>query len=306
MKPPRGYHLDPPTPVLVALGEPGLEDRLGPARDHVQKPGRTTAVAHGGQVDHDGDVPVAPPGVAPHVLINAEDLHTIEAVRVAGDGLLSPSQDCVVGGVPGDPQGGCYPGDRHALQGKGTQPPLDRRVGQPGPGLSQGRGVLSPHPAAVGAGEAPQAYHQLRGSPPHRYVGQVPGHRPTGYSLGAAGLAERILKPDRHAALHNGSRRGQELAHRGQSQGVQTQEGRQIRVGEGSLRHVEVSQVACVAAPIIGGPRPLPTATTHPPHLCTSIGSSYHTLKHEEPDYRLEVYTPRDDSSRKALTLLSA
>ena len=61
-----GHHLDPPTPVLVALGEPGLEDLLGPARDHVQKPGRTTAVAHGGQVDHDGDVPVAPPGVAPH------------------------------------------------------------------------------------------------------------------------------------------------------------------------------------------------------------------------------------------------
>ena len=24
-------------------------------------------------------------------------------------------------------------------------------------------------------------------------------------------------------------------------------------------------------------------ATTHPPHLCTSIGSSYNTLKHEEP-----------------------
>ena len=61
-----GYHLDPPTPVLVALGEPGLEDLLGPARDHVQKPGRTTAVAYGGQVDDDGDIAVAPPGVAPH------------------------------------------------------------------------------------------------------------------------------------------------------------------------------------------------------------------------------------------------
>ena len=66
MKPPRGYHLDPPTPGLVALGEPGLEDLLGPAWDHVHKPGRTTAVAYGGQVDHDGDVPVAPPGEAPH------------------------------------------------------------------------------------------------------------------------------------------------------------------------------------------------------------------------------------------------
>ena len=46
------------------------------------KPGRTTAVAHGGQVDDDGDIAVAPPGVAPYVLIDAEDLHTIEAVRI--------------------------------------------------------------------------------------------------------------------------------------------------------------------------------------------------------------------------------
>ena len=70
----------------------------------------------------------------------------------------------------------------------------------------------------------------------------------------------------------------------GHLKGIQPQEGRQIRAGEGSLRHVEVSQVACVAAPIIRGPRPLPGVTTHPPHLYTSIGSSYHTLKHEEPD----------------------
>ena len=82
MKPPRGYHLDPPTPFLVVLGEPGLEDLLGPAWDHVQQTRRTTAVAYGGQVDHDGDVPVAPPGVAPHVLVDAEDLHAIEAVGI--------------------------------------------------------------------------------------------------------------------------------------------------------------------------------------------------------------------------------
>ena len=111
--------------------------------------------------------------------------------------------------------------------------PLDRRVGQPRPGLSQGGGVLSPHPAAVCAGEAPQAYHQLRGSPPHRHVGQAPGHRPTGYSLSAAGLAEGVLKPDRHAALDHRALGCEVLAHRGQSQGVQAQEGRQIRVGEG-------------------------------------------------------------------------
>ena len=75
------------------------------------------------------------------------------------------------------PQGGCYPGDGHGLQGKGPQPPLHRRAGQPRPGLSQGRGVLPPHPAAAGAGEAPHAYHQLRGPPPHRHMGQTSGQR---------------------------------------------------------------------------------------------------------------------------------
>ena len=29
------HHLNPPTPVLVALGEPGLEDLLGTTRGHV-------------------------------------------------------------------------------------------------------------------------------------------------------------------------------------------------------------------------------------------------------------------------------
>ena len=120
---------------------------------------------------------------------------------------------------------------------------------------------------------------------PTSCVGQVPGHRPTGYSLGAAGSAEGVLEPDRHTALDHRALGCEVLAHRGQSQGIQAQEGRQTRTGEGSLRHVEVSQVACVAAPIIEGPRPLPSVTTHPPHLYTSIGFTYHTLKREEPLY---------------------
>ena len=138
------------------------------------------------------------------------------------------------------PQGGCYPGDGHGLQGKGPQSPLHRRAGQPRPRLSQDRGVLPPHPAAVGAGEAPQAYHQLREPPPHRHVGQTaivlappvelasahrhvgqaPGHRPPSLPLNPAGSAERVLKPDRHAALDHRALRREVLAHSGQSQGA--------------------------------------------------------------------------------------
>ena len=118
------------------------------------------------------------------------------------------------------PQGGRYPGDGHGLKAQGPQPPLHRRVGQPRPGLSQAARVLPPHPAAAGAGEAPHAYHQLRGSPPHRHVGQAPGHRPTGYSLGAAGSAERVLEPDRHTALDHRTLGCEVLAHRSQPQGA--------------------------------------------------------------------------------------
>ena len=187
------------------------------------------------------------------------------------------------GGVPGHSQSGCYPGDRHGLTAQGTQPPLHRRAGQPHSGLSQGGGLLPPHPAAVGTGEAPPTHHQLR-PPPHRHVNQTPGHRPTSLPLGPAGSTEGVLEPDRHTALDHRALNCEVLAHRGQSQDLQAQEDRQIRTGEGSLRHVEVSRDGCVATPIIEGPRPLPTATTHPPPTPnTSISLTYYTLKHEEP-----------------------
>ena len=61
-----GHHLDPLAPGLAPSGEPGLEGLLGPAQDHIQQPGRATAIAYGSQVDDHGDVTVASPGVAPH------------------------------------------------------------------------------------------------------------------------------------------------------------------------------------------------------------------------------------------------
>ena len=118
------------------------------------------------------------------------------------------------------PQGGRYPGDGHGLKAQGPQPPLHRRVGQPRPGLSQAARVLPPHPAAAGAGEAPHAYHQLRGPPPHRHVGQTPGHCPTSLPLGAAGVAEGVLEPDRHTALDHRTLGCEVLAHRSQPQGA--------------------------------------------------------------------------------------
>ena len=172
MKPPRGYHLNPPTPVLVALGEPGLEDLLGPARDHVQQPGRTTAVAYGGQVNDHGDIPVAPPGVAPHMLIDPEDLYTVEAVRGAGDGLLGSGQYCVVGGVPGVPPGRLLPGRRTWPPGQGPAVPTPPPSGSAAPWAQPGRSCPVSTPG--GSGCRPSAARV----PPAAWASTPPAHGP--------------------------------------------------------------------------------------------------------------------------------
>ena len=52
----------------VRLGsQPGFEDLLGSARDHVQEPGGTAAIVDGHHIQDNGDVPVPIRGVAPHV-----------------------------------------------------------------------------------------------------------------------------------------------------------------------------------------------------------------------------------------------
>jgi len=63
-------------------GQPGFEDLLGAARDHIQQPGGTTAIMDGRQVQDDGDEFVAVGGVAPHVFIHANDAHAFKPGRV--------------------------------------------------------------------------------------------------------------------------------------------------------------------------------------------------------------------------------
>ena len=57
--------LDTLTPRVGLGGQPGFEDLFGAARDHVQEPGGTAAVADGRQVQDDGDIFVSVGGVAP-------------------------------------------------------------------------------------------------------------------------------------------------------------------------------------------------------------------------------------------------
>lgn len=70
--------LDTLTPRVGAGGQPGFEDLLGAAWDHVQEPAGAAAFADGRQVQDDGDVFVSVGGVAPHVFINTDDTHAVE------------------------------------------------------------------------------------------------------------------------------------------------------------------------------------------------------------------------------------
>ena len=87
------------------------------------------AIADRGEVDDHGDVLVATPGVAPDVLIDANDLHALEPRGVVDQQPLAFGQDRVVGGVPRHRETLVDPGHRQVLHDQRFQGPP-----QPGPG----------------------------------------------------------------------------------------------------------------------------------------------------------------------------
>jgi hypothetical protein len=64
-----------------------------------------------GEVDDDRDVLVTTAGVAPDVLIDADDPDAVEPCRVVDQDPLALGEDCVVGGVPRDAETFGDPGD---------------------------------------------------------------------------------------------------------------------------------------------------------------------------------------------------
>ena len=69
-------------PRIGLGGQPGFEDLLGAARDHVQESGGATAISDGRQVQDDGDEFVAVGGVSSHVFIHPDDAHAFIPGRV--------------------------------------------------------------------------------------------------------------------------------------------------------------------------------------------------------------------------------
>ena len=64
--------------VSGLVGQPGFEDLLGAAWDHVQESAGAAAFSDGRQVQDNGDVFVSVRGVAPHMFIHPDDTHAIE------------------------------------------------------------------------------------------------------------------------------------------------------------------------------------------------------------------------------------
>ena len=86
------------TPRVGLGGQPGFEDLLGSARDHIQQPGGTAAIMDGRHVQDDGDEFVAVWGVAPHVLIHTNDAHALKPGRIVDQRALAFGQDSSVSG----------------------------------------------------------------------------------------------------------------------------------------------------------------------------------------------------------------
>ena len=93
--------LDTLTPRVGAGGQPGFEDLLGAAWDHVQEPAGAAAFADGRQVQDNSDAPVSIRGVTINVFINTDDTHAIEPSQVVDEYALAFGQDSGVGGIPG-------------------------------------------------------------------------------------------------------------------------------------------------------------------------------------------------------------
>ena len=154
-------YLDRFRPGLALSGEPGPEDLpgSGPGPCAADGPDRWHRVPGGGVDDHDdrGGVPVAPPGVAPHVLVDAEDLHVIEAVGVIWQRGLCACQDpgswCrrCAGRCPGSAR----PGRPARAPGRGLAAPVPPLSGLQAP--AAGPGPRCPAWATGGGEDRPGA-----------------------------------------------------------------------------------------------------------------------------------------------------
>ena len=269
--------LNAAAPGVGLGGQPGFENPLGSARNHIQEPGGTTTVTYRSDVQDDGDVFVAVGGVAPHVFIHANDTHAFTPCWIIDQQARPFSQDSSVGGIPGHAQGLGNARHRQMVDHQARQRPAHRRVRELRARVGCCTHVLTPHVSTLWAPVAAHAHVQDRGAPPVGLVRGAPGQRVTTNALAPAASAPPVLTSNtvcQHCMVCLNA-----LTRHFQAQVIQARERAQIRAIKDSIGHVEVFQMDGVGTPIIGRPRPLPGHDTPNPAHNT------YTLKYEEPDY---------------------
>lgn len=219
-------HLDTLTPLIRAGRQPRLERLLRTPGEHVQQPGRTRAVADAGQIYDHRDVLIAGSGVAPDVLVHAEDPHRLEPGRALDQGAGTLGQDSGVRGVPGHPELLGDPRHTKVLTDQALERPAQPGRGELRPRCGRAREVLPPEVGAVGALVAAQTHQQDRRPPTHGFMGESVSDRATPNALPATAPAPRIgcLEP----ALDRSVFRFQSLADGREAECVETAERRQI------------------------------------------------------------------------------
>ena len=216
------------------------------------------AIADRGEVDDHGDALVATPGVAPDVLIDANDLHALKPRGVVDQQPLAFSQDRV-GGVPRDPESLGDTGDGEVCDHDPFQRPPQPGARELRAWLRRGAGVLAPHVSAVGTAVAAHYNFQHGRSPAQRLVGQPPDHGVTSSAFAAAPSAPLIWF--HHAAREDRTIRFKPLSGHAQTEAVESSEGGQVWAAEagrrGSVGHVEVFRMEGVGTSVVGRPRRL-------------------------------------------------
>ena len=180
-------------PPVGLEGQPGFQDPLGSARDHVQEPGGTTTVSHGSYVQDNGDVFVAVRGVAPHVFIHANDTHPFTPCWIIDQQVRPFGQDTSVSGIPGHAQGLGDARHRQMVDHHARHRPAHRRPRELGTRIGYLAHVLTPHMSTLPAPVATHAHIHNSGMPPAGLVRQAPDHRVPRNTLAPAASTPPVL-----------------------------------------------------------------------------------------------------------------
>ena len=174
-------------------GQPGFENLLGAARDHVQEVRGAAAFSDGCQIQDDGDVFVAV-GVWRHTCSSTPMTRTPSHRAGSLISRCAPSaRTAVLAALPGHTEGLGDARHRQMVDHQARQRPAHRRTRELRARIGRLTHVLTPHVSTRLAPVAAHAHMQDRGTPPAGLMRQAPDHRVTSHALAPAASTPPVL-----------------------------------------------------------------------------------------------------------------